>query len=58
MRTDILIAGATGNAGLPLIQLLSVRGVSIRAMVRTQASGRFFERGVTLGETPGSGPLR
>lgn len=35
MKTTILIAGATGNTGLPLVKQLSAAGVPVRAMVHT-----------------------
>jgi len=35
MKTTILIAGATGNTGLPLLKQLRAAGVPIRAMIHT-----------------------
>jgi uncharacterized protein YbjT (DUF2867 family) len=35
MKTTILIAGATGNTGQPLVKQLSTAGVPIRAMIHT-----------------------
>jgi uncharacterized protein YbjT (DUF2867 family) len=35
MKTTILIAGATGNTGLPLVKQLRAAGVPVRAMIHT-----------------------
>jgi uncharacterized protein YbjT (DUF2867 family) len=43
----ILIAGATGSNGAELVKLLSMRGVSVRAMVRSR------EGAAAIAELPG-----
>jgi uncharacterized protein YbjT (DUF2867 family) len=35
---DVLVAGATGNTGRPLVEELQTRGASVRAMVRSAAA--------------------
>lgn len=43
----VLVTGATGNTGRPLVELLRRRGVAVRAMVRSAAdSGAFAGAGV------------
>ncbi len=39
----ILVTGATGNTGSPLVELLAARGVPVRIMVRRQAAAARFE---------------
>ena len=43
MKTTILITGATGNTGLPLVKQLSAGGVPIRAMLHTPEKKRMVE---------------
>jgi uncharacterized protein YbjT (DUF2867 family) len=38
MDGTILVAGATGNTGAPLVELLAARGAKVRAMVRSTGS--------------------
>lgn len=38
MSGTVLVTGATGNTGRPLVELLSRRGVSVRVMVRSAAA--------------------
>jgi uncharacterized protein YbjT (DUF2867 family) len=42
-RKPILVAGATGNTGSPLVELLAGRGVPVRTMVRHQAAAAQFD---------------
>jgi uncharacterized protein YbjT (DUF2867 family) len=42
-RKPILVAGATGNTGSPLVELLAGRGVPVRIMVRHQAAAAQFD---------------
>jgi len=44
MKPKILITGATGNTGLPLVQKLSSEGVVIRAMVHSPDKKALLER--------------
>lgn len=39
----ILVTGATGNTGSPLVEMLAGRGVPVRIMVRHRSSGARFE---------------
>ncbi len=43
MTADILITGATGNTGLPLVKLLAAAGVPVRALIHTPAKKSLVE---------------
>lgn len=43
MRAEILIAGATGNTGLPLVKHLAAAGVPVRAMIHSPAKKSLIE---------------
>ena len=43
MKTTILITGATGNTGLPLVKQLASGGMPIRAMLHTLEKKRMVE---------------
>jgi NAD(P)H-binding len=42
MAGRVLVTGATGNTGRPLVEMLRGRGVQVRVMVRTEAAARWF----------------
>jgi uncharacterized protein YbjT (DUF2867 family) len=46
MAGQVLVTGATGNTGRPLVELLRTRGVPVRAMVRSAAPAPRFGDGV------------
>jgi uncharacterized protein YbjT (DUF2867 family) len=43
MNADILIAGATGNTGLPLVKQLAAAGVPVRALIHSPAKKPLVE---------------
>jgi uncharacterized protein YbjT (DUF2867 family) len=46
--SPILVTGATGNTGRPLVEALARSGVPVRAMVRDQASQKILPTGVQV----------
>lgn len=42
MAGKVLVTGATGNTGRPLVEMLRGRGVAVRVMVRTEAAAERF----------------